>query len=354
MENPFKFGMVVKSEDFCDRNKEMKEISQALRSGMSVSVISPRRYGKTSMIIKLIDDLTEYRKVYIDLMGITTLNDFLDKYVSSIFESLGGIKKFLKDLNNLIKVRSNVALDLGVLKLNFEMSSDSKQDIESVIRLPERFNEKFVIVLDEFQEILNITNVDIIALLRKEFQFFQNVVFIFSGSKRSMMKRIFSNPQKPFYRFTQVYELKNLSKDSVTNFVTQKFEKTGLTIESDTCHEIYQITSGQAYYVQALCYHLWFLAHERGKLNSELLKDALERIMASEKAAYESIWDELNPNQKKILKALSLDKSPYSVKMSAGSVKRSLESLEKSDIIEKNAKYQIIDPIFKIWLMSNR
>ncbi len=350
LKNPFRFGMVVKGEDFCDRHKEMKEISQAIKAGMSVSVISPRRYGKTSMIVNLLDTLEDYTKVYMDLMTVTSLNDFLERYSSSIFNSLGGIRKFLNDMDKLMKVHANVELNLGNFKFNFEASPNSTRDIEEVIGLPEKFKEKFVIVMDEFQEILNVTNIDLIAILRKKFQFFNNVSFIFSGSKRTMMKEIFSNPQKPFYRFSQIYELKPLERNEVVEFILKKFAKTGLKMERKMAERIYEISCGHAYYVQALCYHLWFMAREAGNIEESQLDEALKKVLLSEKSAFESVWDELNPNQKKVLKVLSYGKSPYSLKMSAGSVKRALETLEKSDIVEKRERYEIIDPILRIWL----
>ena len=352
MDNPFKFGMVVRGSDFCDREKEMAELIQIIKSGMSVTLISPRRYGKTSLIINLLDRLDEYKKVYIDLMSIVSLNAFLEKYSSEIFKSVGGLKKFINKLNKMIKISGKVNLDIGTLKLSIDVDPKATDDVESIIDLPTKFDGKFVIVIDEFQEIMNITEIDLVSILRKKFQFFQNTVFIFSGSKRSIMREIFANPAKPFYRFSQIYELENLEMEESKKFVIDKFRFSGVEIENGTFEKIYEITNGHAYYLQALSYHLWFLTKDKKKVEESDVDVALKKVIFAEKTAFESLWDELTPNQKKVLKALAYNLSPYSVKISPGSVNRSLEGLKKIDQIDKNDEFKITDPIFKVWLKS--
>lgn len=352
MENPFKFGMVVRGMDFCDRQKEMTELIQIINSGMSVTLISPRRYGKTSLIINLLDHLDGYKKVYIDLMSIVSLNTFLEKYSTEIFKSVGGLKKFVNKLSKMIKISGKISLDIGSLKLVIDVDPKVTDDVENIIDLPTKFDEKFVIVIDEFQEITNITEIDLVSILRKKFQFFQNTVFIFSGSKRSMMQEIFANPTKPFYRFSQIYELKNLEIEESRKFVMDKFRSSGVEIENDAFNTIYELTNGHAYYLQALSYHLWFLTKDKKKVERADVYSALKRVIFGEKAAFESLWDELTPNQKKVLNVLSRDLSPYSIRISAGSVNRALESLKKIDLVDKNGEFKITDPIFKLWLKS--
>ena len=352
MENPFKFGMVVRGSDFCDREKEISDLIQIVNSGMSVTLISPRRYGKTSLIINLLDRLDGYKKVYIDLMSVVSLNAFLEKYSTEILNSAGGLKKFVSKLNSMIKITGKMSLDIGNLNLEIDVDPRATDDVENVIELPAKLDGKFVIVMDEFQEIMNITEIDLISILRKKFQFFQNTVFIFSGSKSSIMREIFANPDKPFYRFSQIYELQNLEIEESRKFVMDKFRSSGVEIENDAFKKIYEITNGHAYYLQALSYHLWFLTKDRKKAEIPDVYAALKKVIFGEKAAFESLWDGLTPNQKRILKVLSRDLSPYSLKISAGSVNRALESLKKIDLVERNDEFRIMDPIFKIWLKS--
>lgn len=352
VKNPFKFGMVVKGEDFCDRKREMEEIGRAVESKMSVTLLSPRRYGKTSLIVNLLDRLTGCKTVYLDLMAVTSLDAFLERYSSGILEALGGIRKFITKLDRLIEVKGSVGIDVGSLKLKIDIDPKRVDDAETIIDLPSKFDEKFVIVLDEFQEISNITEIDLLSVLRKKFQFFENAVFIFSGSKKTVMTEIFSDPKRPFYRFSQLYELKNLDEEESKEFVMGKFERSGIRMTEEIFSKVYAMTKGQAYYLQALCHHLWFAVNGSGILSEKTLDEALERVIFSEKTAFETLWDELTPNQKKTLKTLSEGRSPYDFKISSGSVKRALEALEKSDIVIKNGGYRIIDPIFEAWLKS--
>lgn len=350
--NPFKFGTVVKGGDFCDREKEMEMILSDLRSGTHITLISPRRFGKTSLILNLFDKVDFAETFYIDLMGITTIEDFLNTYTKVFLDKLRGRSKIETILKKLLPKIEGLQLNIG--SFGFTVSiSPTHSNIEEVFSLPEKFKKKVIVAIDEFQEITNIKNFDLLSILRKNTQFFENTTFLFSGSRRHVMKDIFSNPEKPFYRFSKFVNISMLDKVETLNFIKRKFKSTLIDIDENICEMIYDISYGHPYYIQYLSHTLWNVVslQKREYCNKEDFTEALNQVLLSERPMFEVLWDSLTTNQRIILRNISNGKSPYDTIMSAGSVKRAIDTLVKSDIIDKlGEKYQIIDPMFKIWL----
>ncbi|HQO06388.1 MAG TPA: hypothetical protein PKW84_09715, partial [Fervidobacterium sp.] len=136
MHNPFKFGVVVKSADFCDREVEMGEIESDIASGINTTIISPRRYGKTSLILNLFDRLEGIESVYIDLMGITSINDFLDVYAHAFLEKIGGMQRFFELAKKIIPGIEKMELNFGPVGVDLKVSPTIR-NVEEVISIPE-------------------------------------------------------------------------------------------------------------------------------------------------------------------------------------------------------------------------
>ncbi|SHH28660.1 AAA family ATPase [Thermosipho atlanticus] len=352
MVNPFKFGVVVKGHDFCDRENEINEIISDIKSGVSITLISPRRYGKTSLILNIFDRLNYLKTVYIDLMGITTIQDFLDVYVRAFFEYLGGVKKITASWKKIFPNLEDLQINFGPFGASFKVSPSIK-NIEEVIALPEKIGGQVVVALDEFQEITNIKEIDLLALFRKKAQLFENTTFIFSGSRRHVMYEIFSNLEKPFYRFSKIYNLGSLNKEEAVGFVKHKFESTNIKIDKKLVERLYEICMGHPYYMQYISHILWNISSNNEKCYEENLEEAVNLVLLSERPMFEALWDSLTSNQKMVLKSISYGISPYDLDISAGSVKAALDKLKKLDVVEKiNRRYNVVDPFFSMWLKN--
>lgn len=350
--NPFKFGTVIKGHDFCGREKEIQELISDVESGTNVTIISPRRYGKTSLILNLFDRLSGIKTIYVDLMGITTINDFLDLYVRAFLEKLGGIKKITSSFRKLFPNIEDMQINFGAFGVNFKVSPTIR-NIEEVISLPEKLGGKVLVALDEFQEITNIKEIDLLALFRKKAQMFENTTFIFSGSRRYIMNEIFSNIEKPFYRFSKIYNLGPLEKVDTVGFIKQKFNSTDVLIEDDVIEKLYEVSNGYPYYIQFISYTLWNMTDAKGKCKMEDLEESIKQVILSVRPMFETLWDSLTSNQKMVLKSVAFEVSPYDLNISAGSVKSALDKLVKMDVIEKVEKrYKVIDPFFARWIKN--
>lgn len=353
MINPFVFGKVATGRYFCDRDQEIRELEETLEGGMSVALISPRRYGKTSLIVNTFEHNGSLNGVYIDLMGITELGEFLSLYTSRIVDSQGTLRqKFFNNAKNWLSGVRKINVDMGSdpFKVHLEIEPTNKEGISQVISLPEKLNKKICIALDEFQDIVNIREVDLMVELRKSFQFFKNTSFIFSGSRRHMMRDIFNNPDRPFYRFSKVMNLSPLKLHEAALFVSQKFEETGISAKIATARKLVETVQGHPYYVQALAHYAWLEATPSRKLLEDHISSSLDRVMRLERGSFETLWSSLSMNQRQVLKLLSVDRSPYEAPFSSGSVKRALDTLIFMDKVEQNDTYSIVDPLLKLWL----
>jgi len=193
-------------------------------------------------------------------------------------------------------------------------------------------------------------------VFRKKAQMFNNTTFIFAGSRRHVMNDIFSNAEKPFYRFSKVYNLEPLGKSETIGFLRHKFNSTIEEVEigSDLLEHIYEVSNGHPYYVQYISHTIWNIAVESGKLELEDVEGAARKVLQSERSMYEMLWDSLSSNQKAVLKNIAYDISPYELNMSAGSVKTALDKLVKMDVIQKGEKrYELVDPFLGMWMKGN-
>ncbi|ODN30473.1 hypothetical protein A4H02_05445 [Fervidobacterium thailandense] len=350
--NPFKFGVVVTGEDFCDRKGEIEELLRDIRSGVHVTLVSPRRYGKTSLIMNLFERVDFARTFYVDLMGVTSVETFLGAYTKTFLEGRGKRRKIETALRKFLPKVDGIQIALGSVGFSLSIAPTEK-NIEEVLDISEKFDQPVIVAFDEFQEILNLKEVDLLAILRKKAQFFRNTTLIFSGSKSHVMRDIFLNQEKPFYRFSKVVNLGLLDKGETTQFIMSKFNASGVVISNKLCDDIYEVCCGHPYYVQYLSHILWNIVSLKAKkvCSQSDLQRAIEQVLLTERAMFEFLWDSLTANQRIVLKNLAMGKSPYRTNMSSGSVRRALEALENLDVIERcDRGYKLVDPFLRIWL----
>jgi hypothetical protein len=288
-------------------------------------------------------------------MGITSLNEFVSLYVSKVIASQGKLsQRLFKNVKTWLPSVKRLSFDIGTdpIRIHLEIDPENKQGIAEALSLTEKLKKKVTVALDEFQDVTSIRSPDIIVELRKNFQFFKNTSFIFSGSRRHMMKDSFSNPEKPFYRFSSVMSLGRIQEHEATGFIMKKFEETGIKAKPEKAKKIATMVEGHPYYIQAVSFYAWNAAKRAGKLSDKHIASAIEKVINLESGAFHTLWDNLTTNQRQVLKKLAHGNSPYELPISAGSVKRALETLQTMDIVEKNGSYKIIDPILRLWVLK--
>lgn len=373
--NPFRFGDLVADDTFTDREDELQEITTDALNGQNVVIFAPRRYGKSSLVKKVIRDL-ESQKVLvarIDLMRTPTKERLASHLARTIHADLatklfkaGEAAKFVTGL----RVTPTVTVDPndGSLQFGFESGRraiDIEATIERLLELPARFaherSRRVVIVFDEFQEIVSI-DPKLPALIRSVFQEQSDIAHIYLGSKRNMMEKIFNDENEPFWRSAKMIELDVIPEAKFRSFIRERFDSTDRLIEDVVMDLVLLTTRCHPYATQQLSYFLWQEVPAGSAATTEAFVAALGAVLRSESAHFERIWEKASRGQKLLL--LALAREPHFPPLSdsfrsrfglgaASSVQAALSALTNDELIERSrdATYQIFEPFLAEWIL---
>lgn len=372
MENPFFFGGEVGGEYFTDRERELGDLSQDIRSSLNVVVFSPRRYGKTSLIKRLLGSpvCKNMIAVYVDLYKVTSKEKFIDVYSSAISEAFPQKTKkaidFFKELlPNFIPAltiddsgRPKIELSYGARQARTAPVLDDLYEAVNAWSIKKK--KKAVVVFDEFQEIAGIDGEEIERSMRSHFQSHKNVSYIFMGSKQHLMDEIFNDPNRSFYRCGRLFRLGRIPKDHFIGWIKERFATNNVSITADLSEQIVGIAQSHPYYTQQLCYTIWKICHNSKEVQQSDIEEAVEDIIRNQTASFTNLWDDLTLKQRKFLIATASEKFAnfYSEEFilqsginTASSVQRVVKSLISKKILEKeNGNIFIEDVFFSEWI----
>ena len=217
-----------------------------------------------------------------------------------------------------------------------------------------------MVVFDEFQEIANFDDQEIERKMRSVFQHHRNVSYIFMGSKTHLMRDIFNNPNRPFYKSGKHFPLGKIDSNELGNFATKKFEKAGINITQHELKEIIEVTECHPYYFQMLCHVLWEITLDDKDVKLSYIEEAVEILISRESSAYMAIWESLTAKQKNLLVALMQEHNPaiYSGQFlekhglgAPSSLQKATKKLISMELIQQaNGSYELVDLFFKRWV----
>ena len=373
MKNPFKYGEVVTGENFCNREEELKRIHRAIKNGQSFWMYSPRRFGKTSLVMKAFETLKEKDIItlYFDFYNVHNFDDFVRKYSQVLAKGLFNWKNNIDKLSKIAykyfkNLYPKISIDtLGTPSLSLEIQNIKEQeDLKTVLNIPEKFseNKKICIAFDEFQEIYRIEPF-INNWMRSEFQFHKNVSYIFLGSQQSLMEHTFTNMNSPFYEYGFKMNIDPISEIDLTKYIKRQFKKTGQIIYDKTITEILSESRCHPHFTQYFASFVWDMIMEGEDQESPEFKSKwVRRIVAGQSLIFQNIYDQLSLNQRRSLIAISylngekLFSGEYRKKFDlpeTSSLTSTIKSLMKKSLIQKiNGSYEIINPVFKEWVRS--
>ena len=369
MNSPFQFGTLASGENFIDRQHERAELKQMLSSGISVALVSPRRWGKSSLVAMAMEELcteqSNVRVCFIDCFSINSETEFYSMFASAVIScATGKIEKALKDakkyLGGLIP-----GLTIGdgtndLLSINLHYTPKEMDKME-ILQLPETIAKdkkiRIIVCIDEFQQLAQLPEyADMEGKMRSVWQRQQSVSYCFYGSKKHMMLDIFGNSQKPFYRFANVVFLQKIPKSDWIPFIEESFNKTGKSISMEIVEQICEVTECHSWYLQQLCFLVWSATDKF--VTDEILSQSIQRLMDMNAPMFISDLEKLTPSQREMLRAIannekrlsSVDtKSRYNLG-NPNTINRNKQVLmDKSFIESANGELYISDPIFKLW-----
>lgn len=361
MSNPFKFGTLVYGDFFTDRENESEQLAQIIKSENHLIMIAPRRYGKTSLIHKVVSE-TKRPVVWLDLQIITGVNDFASQLLKQVFRKYPFEK--IKFMIRNFRIIPNLSINPQSenVEISFQPNMDAFVQLEDVLNLIESLgNEgtKPIVVFDEFQEIVNL-DLNLDKRLRATIQLFKNVNFIFLGSIESMMRDIFEKKKSPFYHFGVLFTLNKIPYEDFRRFLAHGFSL--ITARNEQISdEILTFSQCHPYYTQQLAFHVW-MRLEKEDYQEGIIRETIQDTIILHDNDFERIWNNLNQTDKKILIGLSSgSQSPLQEQFSVqndikatSTVFSGLKRLCQNGIIYKSDKYEFDDPFFKQWLIGRR
>ena len=368
MEKPFVFGVATSGDNFTDREKETQRLLLNFTHGVNTILISPRRWGKTSLVKKVAQlAQTKTRKiVYLDIFSCRTESEFYRLFATSVLkqtsskwdEWVENTKQFLAHINPKISIGTDPMNDFSI-SFEYSMQDNAGNDI---LQLPEKIaiekGIQIVICIDEFQQISDFEDSKTFQKkLRTVWQLQQHVSYCLFGSKKHLMNELFEKKNLPFYKFGDAIYLTKIETKYWIEYICKRFENTGKHISPELAKEICRLVDNHSSYVQQLAWLLWIRTTDIA--TEEQLTHALEDLLDQNNILFQSETENLSDYQMNFLKAVidgihsKFSSKEIILKYNLGTsanIVRLKSALLQKELIETDGKEIILaDPVFGVW-----
>ncbi len=354
MTNPFKFGVLVDNEFFTDRNEELKQVLWTLNSENHLILISPRRFGKSSLVAKAVKTCGR-PYISLNMQNMLSVDDFASKLLRELFRlyPMERIKHLMTHFRIIPTVSTNPVTN-GV-DVSFQPVMNSMVLLEDALALMGKVStdeRRLVVVLDEFQEIMYIRK-GLDKQLRSIMQEQQHLNYVLLGSQESMMTEIFERKKSPFYHFGKLMHLDKIPYDDFREYVSSRLPLKEQDQLNGIVEEILAFTSLHPYYTQQLSAQVWDMM-TYDKLVDGVVGEAISNIVRTHDLDFERLWLNFNRTDRSILISLSKGVNPLQNRKVASSTSFSgIKRLMKNGYVIRVSEYEIEDPFFKEWIIRS-
>lgn len=374
--NPFVYGEIVPAASFVDREIELDRLTGDLLAGQKVFLISPRRYGKSSLVVQALRAAAKHGALTVDVTvsSYSSYVAFLEGYARALLSVETGIDKaraWLRDMLGTVRPQVRLEPDeagraqLAVSFPAVRTDKDVSRLAQEVFALPGRIararRRKLAIALDEFQAIGAFNGGSVEHALRAAVQHQRDVGYVFSGSEPALMERMLGR-SRPFYKAGPVMRLQKIPPDRFALFLESRFRATGIKPAADFGTAIVELAGNLPYDVQRLAHEVWddARAGARKTVNLDDLHATLTRLLGEHETLFESIWQRLTLAQRAALRAavlqdgrelLSSDTRSRHRLTGASTVQASLAALVREDILTRDGpRYVVVDSLLREWV----
>ena len=368
MKRPFIYGMSVDGDNFTDRELETQRLKLNFENGINSIIISPRRMGKTSLVKRVAEQITDpqFKVIYMDIYKCRTEYDFYEKFAASIIEStvtkmdqmLETAKEFIMSITPKISFNPEPNTEFS-LSLGITPKANSPEEILS---LPERIAQKrgihIIVCIDEFQQIGEFPDsITVQKRLRSIWQHQRRTSYCLFGSKKHLMSKLFYSRSLPFYQFGEMLFLKRIPTEKWVPFIVSRFASVGKQISEPLATKICTTVDNYSAYVQQLAWNV--LAVSSDTVTEESFLEGLEETLAQVSPLFVEQTLRLTTYQLNFIRALcsgynkDFGKKEVTSQFNLGT-RSNLEKLQKA-IVEREIAdydetgYSLTDPLFKIW-----
>jgi uncharacterized protein len=372
MNSPFTFGKIAEGASFADRAFETKRLVLNFNDKINTILISPRRWGKSSLVSKaaaLFAKDKKNRAVMIDLFNVRDETQFYPYFAKKVIQSTSSKPKewmdmaaqFLKRLSPKVSFPIDMVNDF---EITFELK-DKAEDFEDILNLPEKIASakkiNIVVCIDEFQNIANFNQPILLQKrLRASWQKHKETVYCLYGSQTHMMTTLFERKSMPFYKFGDVMYLGKIDNSYLVEYIKTQFRNSGKKIDPGIAEQIVSSVECQPYYTQQLAHIIW--NNTRITSTNEIFEKSLEELIEQNAPLYIKDIETLSNTQVNFLKLLteSSRKDIFSKELilkynlgTPGNVTKIRSALINKEIIHLvNSKYELVDPVFRLWLKN--
>ena len=372
--NPFTYGTVALHAAFTNREEELRALVRDIENGQDVVVFAPRRYGKSSLVLRAAQRARRAGALvaYVDLMRTPTKEQLAGALARTIHESLSSpaersaeaVARRFRSLR--VQPTVEVSSD-GTVRLAFHASRRHEQideTLEQLLELPAQIAEdrrrRIAIVFDEFQEVVAL-DPRFPNLMRSIFQLQPEVAHVYLGSKRHIVDSIFSDRNAAFWRSAHRVELGPIARNKFGTFVRRRFAQSDREITSDALDRLLDITRGHPYATQELAHFVWEHVPEGRFAYPRDVDAALEQVLRSENNHFTTLWEDASRGQRLLLLALSEEPtgSVYAEEYRARhelppnpSLQTALRALVRKDIVgrDEDGDHCVIEPFLAEWI----
>lgn len=370
--NPFITSGYVSSKYFCNREEESKLLINEITNGNNVALISARRMGKTGLILHCFDKKEikkNFNLFFIDIYATASLRDFVFALSKEIVERLkpSGKKAIEAFWTTVKSIQPGISFDVtGVPSFNLKLGDILSEEttLEEIFTYLNNSSKPCLIAIDEFQQISHYPEKNVEALLRTHIQHCNNARFIFAGSQRHIMDKMFTSASRPFYQSVSIQNLNSINLDEYANFAINHFNENNKKITPEIVEDIYNRFNGITWYVQKLLNSLFAMTPIGGECTLDMVEESIENNVKSYKYTYSEILFRLPAKQKEVLIAIAKEGNAKAITSAQFIKKHSLSSsssvqsalrglLEKDFVTHEKDSYQVYDKFLAIWLNEN-
>jgi len=366
--NPFIYSHPLSPDDIIDRDEETQQLLTAAVGGHYVRLYAPRKYGKTSLLRRVLRDGERQEgliPILVDLYGVLSIADVAIRFERAYARQLKGplrarVEEFLQS--------TGLGLSLGALGISARLQIDPRSDplpaLHALLDLPLRLEEgggfRALIVLDEFQDITKVKEMD--ALLRSHIQFQGEVAsFIFAGSEPGLMRGLFEDRERPLYGQAVPMRLDRLDDGDIARYVAARFRETGRNV-GEALNPLIASAKGHPQRAMLLAHRLWEEVEPKGTASLAAWPLAYAAALAELQPEFDANWRRHTTNEQKALRAvIAGEGSPYrrhvleQLDLPKSTARASLALLAANATIERREEdYALVDPLFAQWIHGLR
>jgi len=371
-ENPFIFGEIIEQPNFVNRTDELNQLIRDLADGQKVFLLSPRRFGKSSLVALA---LLKLKKRHIHTVSLTVSSyasyaQFLEKFAEKVLRAAGPwdrVKDWVARFGRIVKPDVNYNMATGEVSVSLGRGSgfDPTPVAPEVFAMPGELTKnagfRMAICLDEFQQISEFDGGSVENTIRNQVQKQREVGYVFAGSQPSLMKEMLS-AERPFHKAGPQMFLDKIPASAWEEFIARQFAKRGRKLDEQAMETLLATADLIPYDVQRIAHELWDYAELKDKrdLSTSDVNSVIDALVSSQSTYYELLWEQRSAGQRAVLQALAQRGASaiYSQAVRsefrlgpASTVQKALQSLDSKDVLDRYKEaYFFLDPLFPHWI----